>query len=115
MIAIGNYCMSAEIAHVPKKNSEGTRKKRWMMSERIGSCGWRIWKEKGLPQEVVPLSDAEGVVAQLEEENETLKKYIPEHVLKEWEYYSAILADKQFTGGTTPTYFRGQEKDDETE
>ncbi len=31
MIAIGNYCMSAEIAHVPKKNSEGTRKKRWMM------------------------------------------------------------------------------------
>jgi hypothetical protein len=41
-----------------------------MMSERIGSHGWRIWKEKDLPQEVVPLSDAEGVVAQLEAELE---------------------------------------------
>ncbi len=38
-----------------------------MMSERIGSRGWRIWKEKNLPQEVVPLSDAEGVASQLEE------------------------------------------------
>ena len=44
------------------------------MSERIGSHGWRIWKEKGLPQEVVPLSDAEGVVAKLEEELEMYER-----------------------------------------
>ena len=48
------------------------------MSERIGNHGWRIWKEKGLPQEVVPLSDAEGVVAQIEEENEALKDKLME-------------------------------------
>ena len=43
------------------------------MSERIGSHGWRIWKEKGLPQEVVPLSDAEGVVEQLEAKNGAMR------------------------------------------
>ena len=66
------------------------------MSERIGSHGWRVWKEKGLPQEVVPLSDAEGMVAKLEEENQALLRVaraaqglpeyfaLPEDELPEW-------------------------------
>lgn len=42
--------------------------------ERIGDRGWRIWGGD-LPQDVVPLGDAEGVVAALEARVQRLTEY----------------------------------------
>ena len=36
-------------------------------------------------------------ITALKRENEALREYIPEHILKEWEYYRALLADTQDT------------------
>ena len=120
MIAIGNYCMSAEITHVPKKNSEGTRKKGWMMKPER-----HIWDEGSTHRAVAGKEYdevwdyAERLEAELEKiichwceaevtedeanehyksctknplkaENEALMKYVPKHVRKEWEYYRTL-------------------------
>ena len=48
-------------------------------------------------EELIELAQLEEENTALKRENEALREYIPEHILKEWEYYRALLADTQDT------------------